>query len=120
MTFLDENPYVEPGDWRLSDASLRLRPANRDALDVEAFIALARELSRAPSVLDELAALEIPTTIIVGRRDSMRRASKSLARAMPHAALHQIRRAYHFPQLSHPNRWRDLVEAHLADVATRP
>ncbi len=113
MDFLDENPYLEPGDWRLSDEALRLRRTNRDVLDVEAFIGLARELSEAPPVLDEFAALDLPTTIIVGRRDSIRGASKELAKAVPSAVLNQVRGAYHFPQLSHPEQWRKLVDDHL-------
>ena len=116
MEFLDENPYVEPGDWRLSDESLRLRRANRDVLDVEAFIALARELSEGPPVLDELAALQKPTTIVVGRRDQIRGASKVMARAIPDSVLHQIRRAYHFPQLSNPDQWRAVIDDHLDRV----
>ncbi len=116
MEFLDENPYLEPGDWRLSDEALRLRRSNRDALDVEAFIGLARELSKAPPVLDEFVALNLPTSLIVGRRDSIRGASKALAKAMPSAVLSQVRGAYHFPQLSHPAQWRALVDEHLARV----
>lgn len=117
MAFLDEDPYAEPGDWHLTDESLKLRRANRDVLDVEAFIGLAREMSTAPPVLEQMAALDIPTTIIVGRRDTMRKASKSLAAVMPSATLHQIRRAYHHPQLSHSDTWRALVEGHLDNVA---
>ncbi len=116
MTFLDENPYHEPGDWRLSPEAVRRRRANRDRLDVEAFIALARELSTAPPVLDELAELTMPITVIVGRRDRLRSASKEIAKAVPHAMFHQVRRAYHSPQLSNPEQWRDLVEGHLDRV----
>ena len=116
MSFLDENPYVEPGDWHLTDEMLRSRRANRDALDVEAFIGMSRELSNAPAVLDELAALDIPMAIIVGRRDQLRHASRAMAKAIPQAAFHQLRRAYHFPHLSHQEQWRTIVEEHLASL----
>lgn len=118
MDFLDENPYVEPGDWRLSDESLRLRRANRDALDVEAFIALARDFSEVPSLLDDLCAVSVPTTIVVGRRDQIRSASKAMAKAIPDCELHQIRRAYHFPHLSNPEQWRSIIDRHFERVAT--
>jgi len=116
MDFLDENPYVEPGDWRLSDESLRLRRANRDVLDVEAFIELARELSEGPPVLEELSTLDKPVTIVVGRRDQIRGASKEMAKEIPGSVLHQIRRAYHFPQLSNPDQWRAVIDEHLDRV----
>jgi len=117
MDFLDENPYHEPGDWRLSNGALRMRRANRDALDVEAFIGPAQELSCAPSVLENLASVRIPITLMVGRRDRIRTGSKEIAKAIPSARLHQIRRAYHSPQLSNPAHFREHVEDHLDRVA---
>ncbi len=118
MNFLDENPYHEPGDWRLSSEALRMRRANRDALDVEAFIGLARELSCAPGVLEDLAKTQIPITLMVGRRDRMRTGTKEIAKAIPSARVHLIRRAYHSPQLSNPAQFREHIEDHLSRLAT--
>lgn len=118
MDFLDENPYVEPGDWRLSDTMLRRRRENRDALDVEAFIALAREQDQCHSLLEDLSSVRKPTTIVVGRRDQIRMASRALAKAIPDSTLHQIRRAYHFPHLSNPAQWRAIMDDHLNSLVT--
>ena len=83
-------------------------------LDVEAFIALADELSAFPSLTARLAAISCPTTVVVGEQDALRPSADVLAAAVPGAALRVIPNAAHSPQEENTTEWLDVIERHLA------
>jgi len=84
-------------------------------MDPAAFVELGAELASAPSVLDDLAALRIPTTVIVGEHDTPFRApSESMATTIPGASLVVIAGTAHSPQEERPAEWTNTVVGHLA------
>jgi pimeloyl-ACP methyl ester carboxylesterase len=88
-------------------------------MDPVAFTALGEELLTYPSMLDRLATLEIPTTVIVGENDTgLRPAADALAATIPGAVLVVVPDAAHSPQDENPDAWLDAVEHHIA--RTRP
>ena len=83
-------------------------------LDPVAFVTLARALCSSPSVLDELAGLRTPTTVIVGEDDThLRAASDEMASTIPGAVLEVIAGAAHIPHHEQPEAWLAAIEAHL-------
>lgn len=87
-------------------------------LDVEAIAAFGAELNSYRSMLDQLAALSIPTTVLVGENDTgLRGAADKLAATIPGAELVVIADAGHSPQEDNPVAWLAAVEAHLARCA---
>ena len=83
-------------------------------LDVEAFVALADELSTFPSLTDRLAAISCPTTVVVGEQDALRPAADVLAAGVPGAVLRVIPNAAHSPQEENTTEWLAAIEQHLA------
>lgn len=62
-----------------------------------------------------LAALDVPTLVIVGEQDApFLGPSRAMAEAMPAAELVVVPDAGHSPQFEHPDAWRDVVLAFLA------
>ena len=101
-------------------------PPNADArsrfarMDVEAFAALGRELGDYPSVLDDLATVRCPTTIIVGADDhGLRDAAVRMHDVVDGSTLAVIDGAGHSPQSDRPEEWTGVVRAHL-DRAEQP
>ncbi len=83
-------------------------------MDVAAFLALGAELLEHESVLDQLATLRIPTTVILGENDhGLRHASEALAAAIPGAHFAIIPNAGHSPQEDDPAAWLAAVAAHF-------
>ncbi len=85
------------------------------AMDPAAFIGLAEALIDHPSALDQLGALRVPTTVLVGEHDlPLRAASDDLAAAVPGAHLVVIPEAMHSPQIENRDAWLEAMRAHLA------
>ncbi len=86
-------------------------------MDPAAFVSLGEELLVYPSVLDDLATLDLPTTVIVGEHDSgLRDAADALAATIPEATLVVIPDAAHSPQDENRSAWLAAIEHHLARV----
>jgi len=91
---------------------------NYDHLDVAAFLALGEELLTHPSVLDRLAGLTVPTTVVVGENDhNLRPAADDLAATIPGSVLVVIPDAAHSPQVENRSAWMDAVLSHLDHTA---
>lgn len=86
-------------------------------MDAVAFTELGEELLTYPSILDRLAGLDLPTTVIVGENDDgLRGPADDLAAAIPGAELVVIPDAAHSPQDENRDAWLAAVEHHLARV----
>jgi pimeloyl-ACP methyl ester carboxylesterase len=85
--------------------------------DPYAFKALATQLFAANdlSVSARLEEISCPTTVLVGSLDHpLIDTAPDLTGAIAGARLDVIDGAYHSPQLTHPQRWHDAVNTHLA------
>lgn len=84
-------------------------------MDVEAYVALADALRTFDPMLDQLAATERPTTIVVGELDQpFRQPSEDFAAAIPGAELVVVDGAAHCPQEDRPEAWLAAIRGHLA------
>jgi pimeloyl-ACP methyl ester carboxylesterase len=84
-------------------------------MDPEAFAAFADALGDYPSMVDRLAEISCPTTVIVGENDTGLRASADvLADRIAGAELVVVRDAGHSPQEDQPEAWTAAVRRHLA------
>jgi pimeloyl-ACP methyl ester carboxylesterase len=94
---------------------LRARQRTKlEQMDPVAFTELGEELLTYPSILDQLAALDIPTTVIVGENDTgLRAAADALGATIPAAALVVVPDAAHSPQDENRDAWLAAVEHHL-------
>ena len=75
------------------------------------------------SLRAELPSITCPTTVIAGEHDHpLVEQAPELAAEVSDGTLVVIPGAYHSPQLTHPDTWRDSVEEHLAraDAARAP
>jgi pimeloyl-ACP methyl ester carboxylesterase len=89
--------------------------AGYDQMDPVAFVTLGEELLVHPSVLAELAGLDLPTTVMVGESDTgLRGSADDLAATIPGAVLEVIADAGHSPQTDQPEAWLAVVRGHLA------
>jgi len=83
-------------------------------MDPEAWVGLGDELANQRSILDELHAIDCPTTIIVGENDTpFVEPSARMAAAIPSARLETIPLAAHSPQYENADVWRSVIETHL-------
>jgi pimeloyl-ACP methyl ester carboxylesterase len=83
-------------------------------MDVEAFAAFGSELGTYPSMLDELAGLRCPVTVVVGENDhGLREGADAMAARIPGATLVVIDGAGHSPQEDDPDTWVAAIERHL-------
>jgi pimeloyl-ACP methyl ester carboxylesterase len=107
------DPYL--GEGEAADATRARMRASYDAMDPVAFCELGEELLTHESVLPQLAALDLPTTVLVGEHDTgLRGASDDLAATIPGAVLEVIAGAAHSPQLEAREAWLAVVQGHLA------
>jgi pimeloyl-ACP methyl ester carboxylesterase len=89
-------------------------------MDPVAFEAFANELNAYPSILDDLAKLDLPVTVIVGANDTgLRAGADALAETIPGAELVVIPGAGHSPQEDDPDAWVAAVRSHLDRAARR-
>ncbi len=100
-------------DEYFSRASEKLRQ-----MDLEAFRGLGDELFSQQDVTDELAAIGVPTTVMVGAADvPFLKASKAMAEQIPNAALEIIEDAAHCPQWENAKAWRGVIARHFERAA---
>jgi 3-oxoadipate enol-lactonase len=108
LAFMDKQPTPPRPEVR---DRLRYKLTN---MDVEAFGALSAELNAYPSVLDGLAGLDLPVTVLVGENDTgLRAGADTLAATIPGAELVVIPGAGHSPQEDDPTAWLAAVTTHL-------
>lgn len=91
--------------------------AGMDPYAVKAFgMALMADIATGETSLrSELPAITCPTTVIVGEHDHpMVDQAPELAGLVADGRLAVIDGAYHSPQLTHPDEWKNAVRAHLA------
>jgi pimeloyl-ACP methyl ester carboxylesterase len=87
-------------------------------MDPIAFHALGMELSGVTGVTEQLHALELPTTIIVGEADDpFIGPSRSMAEVIRGAVLEIIEDAAHSPQYENRDAWRAAIDRHLHRAA---
>jgi pimeloyl-ACP methyl ester carboxylesterase len=90
------------------------------ACSASMYVELARGLLDTPSRLEELAALEVPTLVVVGDEDQvMLPGSRRLAATIPGAELVVVAQAGHHPQAEHPGEFAATV-AEFLDRAAPP
>jgi pimeloyl-ACP methyl ester carboxylesterase len=105
-------PYL--GEGEAGDRARAAVKAKYDQVDPVAFRTLGEELLVHPSVLDRLATLEVPTTVLVGEHDTgLRPEADALAATIPGAVLVVIPDAAHSPQEEHREAWLAAVVEHL-------
>ncbi|WBB53719.1 alpha/beta fold hydrolase [Verrucosispora sp. WMMD573] len=81
---------------------------------VEAYATLGRELSQYPSMLDELARLDIAALVMVGEHDTpLRSAAVRLAGTLRRARFVVVPDAAHAPHLENPTHCLAAILAHL-------
>jgi pimeloyl-ACP methyl ester carboxylesterase len=91
-----------------------------EQMDPLAFTELGEELLTYPSILDELATLDLPTTVVVGANDNgLRAAADELAATIPAAVLVVVPDAAHSPQDENRDVWLATVEQHLVRANSR-
>ncbi len=88
------------------------------AASAEMWLAMVDELLSQPDRLADLAAVEMPTLVLVGEQDrSFLAHSRSMAAAMPDARLVVIPDAGHSPQFENPPAWFEAVSSFLVRLA---
>ena len=71
------------------------------------------------SLRPQLPTISQPTTVIAGSHDHpLVDQAPDLAAEVAHGQLCVIEGAYHSPQLTHPQQWREAVEHHLAPLGS--
>ena len=107
------------GSGERADVMRERQRTKLEQMDPVAFTELAEELLTYPSVLDQLATLSIPTTVVVGENDTgLRPAADALAATIPGAVLVVVPDAAHSPQDENRNAWLAAVKSHLARQQT--
>ncbi len=105
------------GEGALADSRRARMQTKLGQMDPVAFTELGEELLTYPSVLDQLAGLRIPTTVIVGVNDhALRGRADDLAATIPGAELVVIPDAAHSPQEENRDAWLAAVGHHLSRV----
>jgi pimeloyl-ACP methyl ester carboxylesterase len=103
-----------PASWREEKAASF---SGMDAYAVKAFgMALMADVDQGQTSLRaELPSITCPTTVIAGEHDHpLVDQAPELASLVADGRLAVIDGAYHSPQLTHPEDWKDAVGAHLA------
>lgn len=107
---------IEPflgGDERKDEILRRMR-VKFGQMDVAAFCALGEALQERVDITADLAALTMPTTVIVGENDVPFRApSDEMVATIPGAVLEVIANAAHSPQEDDPTAWLAAVTRHF-------
>ena len=101
-------PFLPPETLELAARRGKEMPATVRA-------AAWRALIDWPGVRDRLGAIGCPTSVVYGARDASRivEGSERLRRAIPNARLVAIRGAGHSPHLEQPERFVEVLSAHL-------
>jgi pimeloyl-ACP methyl ester carboxylesterase len=107
---------IEPflGTGERADVMRARQRTKLEQMDPVAFTQLGEELLTYPSILDQLATLDLPTTVIVGENDTgLRAAADALGATIPAAVLVVVPDAAHSPQDENRDAWLAAVEQHL-------
>lgn len=117
-----QGPFSSPARQRLVEARPEEgRRSERNTLvaSAEMWLATVDEvLTAQPDRLDRLAALDVPTLVLVGEEDrSFLGPSRRLAATIPGARLVVIPDAGHCPQLETPDAWWEAVKRFLDEIA---
>ena len=120
-----EDPLMEaamPAEWLAEKQRIF---SGMDAFAVKALgLALMADMDQGETSLRaDLPSITCPTTVIAGEHDHpLVDQAPELAAEVADGTLVVIPGAYHSPQLTHPDAWRDSVEEHLtrADTARAP
>lgn len=109
------SPQVQNGIDRIGDAEHWRRVETKlRQMDPIAFRALGMELAGVAAVADQLHALKLPTTIIVGEADAPFVApSRLMTEVIAGAVLEIIEDAAHSPQYENRDAWRAAIDRHL-------
>lgn len=111
-------PERSPAEARLHATRLGFSEWGRSkprACDGAMYAAMATELTTRADRLDELAAVTVPTRVVVGAEDrDFLAASHRMAGTMPGADLVVIDAAAHSPQFENPEGWWQAVAPFLA------
>jgi 2-succinyl-6-hydroxy-2,4-cyclohexadiene-1-carboxylate synthase len=87
------------------------------ALSPAMWSAIATEIVTQPDQLDALAAVRVPTLVMVGEEDTVFvEVSRAIAAAVPGARLAEIPVAGHSPQFENPEAWRSSLEEFLGSL----
>lgn len=114
-------PAIQRGIEYLGEAEhwRRIR-VKLEQMDPDAFVSLGATLAEQPSILNNLAAISLPTTIMVGAQDQpFLQPAKDLATHLPNAHLVTIEDAAHNPQYENAHAWRQAIETHLTQYGQR-
>jgi pimeloyl-ACP methyl ester carboxylesterase len=89
--------------------------AKIEAMDPEAMGQLGELLGEHPSIGEQLRAIDVPTTVLVGEQDApFRGPSDEMAARLPNAELVVVPDAAHSPQFENPAAWLAAIRSHLA------
>ena len=81
------------------------------------YAAMLNQLLDQVDRIDHLAALAVPTLVIVGEQDTpFIRPSEAMAAAVPGSRLEVIADAGHSPQFENPDAWRTVMLDFLAGL----
>jgi pimeloyl-ACP methyl ester carboxylesterase len=109
-------PFLGTGER--ADVLRQRQRTKLEQMDPVAFTELGEELLTYPSILEQLATIAVPTTVIVGEKDTgLRDAADALGTTIPGAVLMVIADAAHSPQDENRDAWLAAVEQHLARAA---
>lgn len=109
---------VAPGDTAALRATRAIADTQRPEAVAAALEALAGRADRRP----DLAAMAMPTLVIVGSEDGLTPPplSEAMVAAMPDARLHVMEGAGHLTALERPEEWVAVVRPFLAAVDASP
>jgi pimeloyl-ACP methyl ester carboxylesterase len=103
--------HVTDEEWRTARETLYF------GMDPYAYKALGMALAFEGKVdlRPQLGSITCPVTVLVGELDRpFVDHAAELAGAVAHGRVEVINGAYHSPQITHPDAWRDALETHLA------
>jgi pimeloyl-ACP methyl ester carboxylesterase len=86
-----------------------------EAMDLEAFVTLGRQLTDHQGVEDRLSEIHCPTTVLVGSEDTdFLEPSRRFEAEIPGAKRVEIPDAAHSPQIENTELWLEAIRDHLA------
>ena len=112
---------ASPPERTSADRHAALVGLERSVRDVDpaAFVAFGHLLNTHDDLRPLLGAIDVPTTIIVGRYDiaRLREGAEALRDGIAHAALHEIDGAGHSPPIEQPAEFNAILLTHLGSPA---
>ena len=114
LSYIDQAPNADKlSPERRDELAARIR-YKLTHMDVEAFDQLGRGIGAFDSLLDSVAAIRMPVTVIVGENDAgLREPADLMAKTIPGAVLEVIPASGHSPQEDNAPAWLAAVRGHL-------